>query len=48
MSDSITISTGQEGSALQQIKSYGSRLKSGEMGVLPAVGALLILSLIHI
>ncbi|CAB4553719.1 unannotated protein [freshwater metagenome] len=43
MSDSITISTGQEGSALQQIKSYGSRLKSGEMGVLPAVGALLIL-----
>lgn len=43
MSDSITINTGQEGSALQQIKSYGSRLKSGEMGVLPAVGALLIL-----
>lgn len=43
MSDSITINTGQEGSAIQQIKSYGSRLKSGEMGVLPAVGALLIL-----
>jgi D-xylose transport system permease protein len=43
MSDNITIKTGQEGSAIEQIRAYGSRLKSGEMGVLPAVGALLIL-----
>jgi D-xylose transport system permease protein len=43
MSDNITINTGQEGSALDQIKAYGSRLKSGEMGALPAIGALILL-----
>lgn len=43
MSDNITINTGQEGSALDQIRSYGSRLKSGEMGALPAIGALVLL-----
>ena len=43
MSDNITINTGQEGSALDQIRSYGSRLKSGEMGALPAIGALILL-----
>lgn len=43
MSDNITINTGQEGSALDQIKAYGSRLKSGEMGALPAIGALVLL-----
>jgi D-xylose transport system permease protein len=43
MSDSITIKTGQEGSVSEQIRAFGSRLKGGEMGVLPAVGALLIL-----
>jgi len=43
MSDNITINTGHEGSALDQIKAYGSRLKSGEMGALPAIGALLLL-----
>jgi len=41
--DTITINTGQEGSAKEQIRSYVSRLKSGEMGALPAVGALLLL-----
>jgi D-xylose transport system permease protein len=41
--DTITINTGQEGSAREQIRSYLSRLKSGEMGALPAVGALLLL-----
>ena len=41
--DTITINTGQEGSAKEQIRSYISRLKSGEMGALPAVGALLLL-----
>ena len=40
--DTITINTGQEGSAKEQIRSYISRLKSGEMGALPAVGALLL------
>jgi len=43
MSDNITINTGQEGSALDQIKAYVSRLKSGEMGALPAIGALFLL-----
>ena len=43
MSDNITINTGHEGSALDQIKAYGSRLKSGEMGALPAIGALILL-----
>lgn len=43
MSDSITIKTGQEGSVSEQIRAFGSRLKGGEMGVLPAIGALLIL-----
>jgi D-xylose transport system permease protein len=41
--DNITIKTGQEGSALEQIKAYGSRLKGGEMGALPAIGALFLL-----
>jgi D-xylose transport system permease protein len=43
MSDKITINTGHEGSALDQIKAYGSRLKSGEMGALPSIGALILL-----
>jgi D-xylose transport system permease protein len=43
MSDKITINTGHEGSALDQIKAYGSRLKSGEMGALPSIGALVLL-----
>lgn len=43
MSDNITIKTGQEGTAADQFRAYGSRLKNGEMGALPAVGALLLL-----
>lgn len=43
MSDNITINTGHEGSALDQIKAYGSKLKGGEMGALPAIGALILL-----
>jgi D-xylose transport system permease protein len=43
MSDQITINTGQEGSTLDQIKAYGSRLRAGEMGALPALGALVVL-----
>jgi D-xylose transport system permease protein len=43
MSDSITIKTGQEGSVSEQIRAFGARIKGGEMGVLPAIGALLIL-----
>jgi D-xylose transport system permease protein len=41
--DTISINTGQEGTAKQQIQAYISRLKSGDMGALPAVGALLLL-----
>jgi D-xylose transport system permease protein len=43
MSDNITIKTGQEGTAADQFRAYGSRLKNGEMGALPAVGALVLL-----
>jgi D-xylose transport system permease protein len=46
MSDNITINTGHEGTALDQIKAYGSRLKSGEMGALPAIGALILLMIL--
>ncbi len=46
MSDQITIKTGQEGSALDQIKSYGSKFRSGEMGAVPAIAALILLLLI--
>lgn len=46
MSDQITIKTGQEGSTLDQIKSYGSRFRSGEMGAVPAIAALILLLLI--
>lgn len=44
--DTITINTGHEGSAKDQVKAYFSRLKSGDMGALPAVGALLLLLVI--
>ncbi|MEY4618188.1 MAG: hypothetical protein RL101_374, partial [Actinomycetota bacterium] len=43
MSDQITIKTGQEGSALDQIKAYGSKFRSGEMGAVPAIAALILL-----
>jgi D-xylose transport system permease protein len=46
MSDQITIKTGQEGSTLDQIKAYGSRFRSGEMGAVPAIAALILLLLI--
>jgi D-xylose transport system permease protein len=41
--DTISINTGQEGTAKDQIRAYLSRLKSGDMGALPAVGALILL-----
>jgi D-xylose transport system permease protein len=43
MSNAITIKTGQEGTAKDQVLAYFSRLKNGEMGALPAAGALLLL-----
>ena len=46
MSDQITIKTGQEGSTLEQIKAYGSRFRSGEMGAVPAIAALILLLII--
>ncbi len=42
MSD-LTLKTGQEGTTSEQFKAYFSRLRAGEMGALPAVGALLFL-----
>lgn len=42
MSD-LTLKTGQEGTAGEQFKAYLSRLRAGDMGSLPAVGALLVL-----
>lgn len=43
MSDEITIKTGQEGSTSDLVKAYFSRVKSGDMGALPAVAALILL-----
>ena len=42
MSD-LTLKTGQEGTFGEQFKAYLSRLRAGDMGSLPAVGALLVL-----
>jgi D-xylose transport system permease protein len=42
MSD-LTLKTGQEGTAKEQFKAYLSRLRAGDMGALPAIGALLVL-----
>jgi D-xylose transport system permease protein len=39
----ITLNTGHEGSVRDQIRAYGSRLRAGDMGALPAVGGLLVL-----
>jgi D-xylose transport system permease protein len=38
------IASGHEGNLRDQIAAYGSRLKNGEMGALPAVGALAVLT----
>lgn len=46
MSDQITIKTGQEGTLLDQVKAYGSRFRSGEMGMVPAIAALILLLVI--
>lgn len=42
MSD-LTLKTGQEGTATEQFKAYLSRLRAGDMGSLPAIGALVVL-----
>ncbi|MFM5968923.1 MAG: sugar ABC transporter permease [Micrococcales bacterium] len=39
----LTLKTGQEGTTAEQFKAYFSRLRAGDMGALPAVGALLVL-----
>ena len=39
----LTLKTGQEGTTSDQFKAYLSRLRAGEMGALPAVGALFLL-----
>ncbi len=43
MSDVVPIKTGHEGSTADQFKAYFSRLRAGEMGAVPAVGAMLVL-----
>ena len=43
MSDVVPINTGHEGSTADQFKAYFSRLRAGEMGAVPAVGAMLLL-----
>lgn len=43
MAEKVTIQTGHEGSISDQVKSYVSRLKAGDMGALPAIGAVLVL-----
>jgi D-xylose transport system permease protein len=40
------IGSGHEGNLRDQIKSYFSRVKNGEMGALPAIGAMIVLSLL--
>ncbi len=42
----VQIATGHEGTMRDQIKAYFQRVRSGEMGALPAVGALLVLTLL--
>ena len=42
----VKISTGHEGSARDQITAYIQRVKAGEMGVLPAMAALIVLAII--
>jgi D-xylose transport system permease protein len=39
----VKIATGHEGTAKEQINSYFQRVKAGDMGALPAVGALIVL-----
>lgn len=43
MSDVVPIKSGHEGSTADQFKAYFSRLRAGEMGAVPAVGAMLLL-----
>lgn len=43
MAEKVTIQTGHEGSIPDQVRSYFSRLKAGDMGALPAIGAVLVL-----
>ena len=45
MSD-LTLKTGQEGTTKEQFAAYFSRLRAGDMGALPAVGALLVLAIL--
>lgn len=42
----LTLKTGQEGTTADQFKAYFSRLRAGDMGALPAVGALLVLAIL--
>ena len=42
----LTLKTGQEGTTADQFKAYFSRLRAGDMGALPAIGALLVLAIL--
>ncbi|MCX8530117.1 MAG: ABC transporter permease [Rhodoluna sp.] len=43
MSEKLSLNTGHEGTTRDQLSSYISRLKAGDMGPLPAVGAAILL-----
>jgi len=40
------IATGYEGTALDQLKAYGARLRAGEMGMLPAIAGFIVLCIL--
>ena len=42
----VKISTGHEGSVKEQVSAYVQRVKSGDMGALPAISALLVLTIL--
>lgn len=43
MAEKVMIQTGHEGSVSDQVRAYFSRLKAGDMGALPAIGAVMVL-----
>jgi len=43
MAEKVMIQTGHEGSISDQVRAYFSRLKAGDMGALPAIGAVVVL-----
>lgn len=46
MAEKVTINTGHEGGISQQVSAYFSRVKAGDMGALPALGAVIALMIL--